>query len=118
MTRNKVCHAFALMLLLALALPAVAAPKNTNVPAGKVLARATFNIYASRSLGGATLRPGEYRVVATDSKVSFLHDGKIVAQASIQWKDMERATDNTILADAGVIKEIYFKGKKQSAVVL
>lgn len=117
MTRNKVCQAFAFMLLLALAVPAMAAPKNTNVPAGKVLVRATFNIYETRSLGGASLQPGEYNVLATDSQISFLRNGKIVAQASIQWKDMERAQDNTILADAGAIKEIYFKGKKRSAVI-
>lgn len=117
MTHNKVCHAFAFMLLLALALPAVAAPKNSNVPAGKVLARATFNVYESRTLGGATLQPGEYYVVATDSQISFVHNGKIVAQAAIQWRDMERTQDNTILADAGTIKEVYFKGKKRSAVI-
>ena len=117
MTRNKVCHTFAFMLLLALALPAVAAPKNTNVPPGKVLARATFTVYESRSLGGATLQPGEYNVLATDSQISFVRNGKIVAQAAIQWKDMERAQDNMILADSGTIKEVYFKGKKRSAVI-
>lgn len=117
MTRNKVCNAFALMLLLALALPAVAAPKNTNVSAGKVLARATINLYETRSLGGATLQPGEYNVLATDSQISFLHHGKIVAQASIQWKDVKPARDNTILADSGTIKEIRFGGKKRSAVI-
>lgn len=117
MTRNKVCHGFALMLLLAVALPAIAAPKNTNVPAGKVLARATFTLYENRSLGGTTLQAGEYNVLATDSQISFLHNGKIVAQASIQWKDMEHAQDNTILADTGAIKEVYFRGKKRSAVV-
>lgn len=117
MTRNKVCYAFALMLLLAFALPAVSAPKNTNVPAGKVLARATFNLYDSRLIGGATLQPGEYNVLATDSQISFVHNGKIVAQASIQWKDMEHAQDNTIVTDGGTIKEIYFRGKKRSAVI-
>jgi len=117
MTRNKMCQAFALILLLALALPAIAAPKNTNVPAGKVLARATFNLYDNRTIGGTTLQPGEYSVLATDSQISFLHNGKVVAQASIQWKDMERAQDNTILADAGAIKEVYFRGKKRSAVI-
>lgn len=117
MTRSKVCRAFGFMLLLALALPAVAAPKNTNVPAGKVLVRATFTLYETRSLGGATLQPGEYDVRATDSQISFLRGGKIVAQASIEWKDMEQAHDNTIFADAGTIKEVRFRGKKRSAVV-
>lgn len=115
--RNRLAYTFVLSLLLALALPAIAASKNTTVPPGKVLARATMNLYAAHSLGGATLQPGEYNVVATDSQISFLRRGKTVAQASIQWKDIERSADNTILADAGVIKEIYFKGKKRSAVI-
>lgn len=117
MTRSRLAHSFVLSLLLALALPAIAAPKNTNVPPGKVLARATMNLYATHSLGGATLQPGEYSVVATDSQISFLRNGKTVAQASIQWKDIKRADDNTIFTDAGVIKEVSFKGKKRSAVV-
>lgn len=117
MTRNRLGHIFVFTLLLALALPLMAAPKNSTMSPGKVLARATMNLYATHSLGGATLQPGEYTVIATDSQISFLRNGKPVAQASIQWKDIERAADNTILANAGAIREIYFKGKKRSAVI-
>lgn len=117
MMRSRLSYTFVLALLLALALPAMAAPKNTNVSPGKVLARATVNLSATHSLGGATLQPGEYSVIATDSQISFRRNGKTVAQASIQWKDIERAQDNIILADAGAIKEICFKGKNRSAVI-
>lgn len=117
MTRSRLSYTFVLALFLALALPAMAVPKNTNVPPGKVLARATLNLYATHSLGGATLQAGEYSVIATDSQIAFLRHGKTVAQASIQWKDIQPALDNTVLADAGAIKEIYFKGKKRSAVI-
>lgn len=117
MTRNRLSHIFIFTLLLALALPVMAATKNSTVTPGKVMARATMNLYATHSLGGTTLQPGEYNVIATDSQISFLRNGKAVAQAAIQWKDIERSADNTILADAGAIKEIYFKGKKRSAVI-
>lgn len=117
MTRNRLDHIFVFTVLLALAFPLMAATKSGPASPGKVLARATMNLYATHSLGGATLQPGEYNVIATDSQISFLRNGKPVAQASIQWKVVERAADNTILADAGAIKEIYFKGKKRSAVI-
>ena len=120
MMRNRLCHAFALTLLLALALPAVAAPKDKNamVLTGNTLAKGTFNLIADKTLGGTTLKPGEYKVVASDSQVSFLLKGRIVAQASIQWKDIQAADNNALVDDSGSIKEIRFKGKGRSVVIL
>lgn len=118
MTRNKLTHVFAFALLLAMSLPALAAAKNTKQINGSVLEKGNFTLYATRSLNGVTLKAGDYKVLATDSQISFVRDGKVVAQASIQWKDAQRADGNTLLADGGNIKEIQFKGKKRSAVVL
>jgi hypothetical protein len=118
MTRNKLFHILALTVLLALALPAVAAPKNNKELGGNIVAQGNFTLSFVRSLNGATLQPGEYKVIATDSQVSFLHNGKIVAQATIQWKDSDLAADNTIMADNGSIREIQFRGKKRSASVI
>jgi hypothetical protein len=117
MTRNKSVYMLAVALLLALALPSMAAPKNTTQISGAVLAKGDFTLYTARSLNGTALQPGDYKVVATDSQISFVHNGKIVAQASIQWKDSDLA-DNALVSDSGNIKEIHFKGKKQSAVVV
>lgn len=117
MTHNRLFHTLALTLLLALALPAVAAPKNNKELGGNIVAQGNFTLSFARSLNGATLQPGEYKVIATDAQVSFLHSGKIVAQATIQWKDADAAAENTIMADNGNIREIQFKGKKRSVVV-
>lgn len=121
MTRNRLGHVFVFALLLALALPVVAAPKNKNKNtaqiSGAVLAKGDFTLYSARSLNGTALQPGDYKVVATNSQISFVHNGKVVAQASIQWQDSESVGENTLVADSGNIKEIHFKGKKQSAVV-
>lgn len=118
MTRNRLGHVFAFALLLALVLPALAAAKNTKQINGSVIARGDFTLYTTRSLNGVTLKAGEYNVLATDSQISFVHNGKVVAQASIQWKDAQPADSNALMADGGNIKEIQFKGKKRSAVVL
>lgn len=118
MTRNRLCQVFALTLLLAVALPVIAAPNNSMVLTGNILAKGTFDLVGSKSLNGTTLPPGEYKVVASDSQVSFLIKGRIVAQAPIQWKDIELADTNAVVDQSGSIQEIRFKGKGRSAVIM
>jgi hypothetical protein len=118
MTRNRLCQAFALTLLLAVALPVIAAPNNSMVLTGDILARGTFNLVGRKSLNGTTLPPAEYKVVASDSQISFLLKGKIVAQAPIQWKDIQLADTNAVVDQSGNIQEIRFKGKGRSAVIM
>ncbi|MGB7764337.1 MAG: hypothetical protein WBL33_04870, partial [Candidatus Acidiferrales bacterium] len=85
---------------------------------GNILAKGTFDLVGSKSLNGTTLPPGEYKVVASDSQVSFLIKGRIVAQAPIQWKDIELADTNAVVDQSGSIQEIRFKGKGRSAVIM
>ncbi|MFZ0639772.1 MAG: hypothetical protein WA020_07900 [Candidatus Acidiferrales bacterium] len=118
MTRSRLCQVFALTLLLAVALPVIAAPNNSMVLTGNILAKGTFNLVASKSLKGTTLLPGEYKVVASDSQVSFLLKGKVVAQAPIQWKDIQLADTNAVVDESGSIQEIRFKGKGRSVVIM
>lgn len=118
MTRNRVCQFFAFALLLAVALPVIAAPKNNMMLTGNVLAKGTFMLVQSQSLNGTTLQPGEYQVIASDSQVSFLFKRKIVAQAPIQWKDVVLTDSNAVVDEGGNIREILFKGKKRSVVVM
>jgi hypothetical protein len=118
MTRNRLCQLFVLTLLLAVALPVIAAPNNNMVLTGDILAKGTFNLVGSKSLNGTTLPSGEYKVVASDSQVSFLLKGKIVAQAPIQWKDIQLADTNAVVDQSGSIQEIRFRGKGRSAVIM
>jgi hypothetical protein len=118
MTRNRLCQFFALTLLLAVALPVMAARKNTKEASGNIVAKGTFTLDSGKSLSGTKLRSGEYKVLASDSRVSFLLDGKIVAQASIQWKDGDPVNTNTVIDESGNIRELRFKGKKRSAVIM
>ncbi len=118
MTRNRLCQVFALTLLLAVALPVMAAPNNSMVLTGNILAKGTFNLVGNKSLKGTTLPPGEYRVVASDSQVSFLLKGKVVAQAPIQWKDIQLADANAVVDESGSIQEIRFRGKGRSVVIM
>ncbi|MGC1107314.1 MAG: hypothetical protein WA876_12320 [Candidatus Acidiferrales bacterium] len=117
MTRNRMSQIFVFALLLAVALPAMAAAKNTKETTGNIVAKGTFALPTGKTLNGTNLPPGEYKVVASDSQVSFLFNGKIAAQAPIQWKDIETADSNMVIDDSGAIREIRFKGKKRSIVI-
>lgn len=117
MTRNRLCQVFALALLLAVALPVIATPKDGMTLTGNILAKGTFNVADSKSLNGTTLPPGEYKVIVSGSQVSFLLKGKIVAQAPIEWKDTERTDNNALVDESGSIREIRFKGKRRSVII-
>jgi hypothetical protein len=99
--------AFAVLTLLALALPALAKPTNTKITlinAGKV--------------GSTQLKAGDYELIADESKVLFKLHGKVVAEAKAEWKDSERKTDMTsVVYDGDQIREIRFGGKKSYVVV-
>ena len=118
MKRNTLIQLFALTLLLALAFPAMAAPNDNLELTGNTLAKGTFSLVQSKSLNGTTLAPGNYQVIASDSQVSFLLKKKIVAQAPIEWKDVVLTDNNAVVDESGSIKEILFKGKRRSVVVM
>jgi hypothetical protein len=118
MTSNRLCRFLAVTLLLAFALPAIAAPKNTKESAANIVAKGNFIVAAGKSLKGTDLPPGEYKVLASDSQVSFIFNGKIAAQAPIQWKDADPMDTDAVIDEGGRIRELRFKGKKQSAVIM
>jgi len=73
---------------------------------------ATLDLISAASLAGKQLKPGTYRIAADDSKVTFEVDGKVVAEAAVQWKDeSSKPAYSKIVADNDQIKEIHFSGK-------
>lgn len=116
MKHNKLVHLFAVSLLLAVAIPAMASPKGAKM--SNTLAKGQFALAGGEIINGTALTPGEYKVVANDSTVSFFRGSKLIAQAPIQWKDGTRKIEqNAIVTDAGKIQEVRFKGQNRSVVV-
>ena len=94
-------------LLLALAVPALAQPIRTSI-----------KLVSPAKLAGTVLKPGDYDVVADDTKVTLSAHGKMVGEAKVEWKDGRAKTDQTSVLMAGdEIKEIRFGGKTQYAVI-
>ena len=116
MKHNKLVHLFAVALMLAAAIPAMASPKGAKM--SNSILKGQFNVAGGEIISGTTLTPGEYNVVANDSTVSFFRGKKLVAEAPIQWKDAtEKIDQNAIVTDAGKIQEVRFKGQSRSVVV-
>jgi hypothetical protein len=64
------------------------------------------------TLGGTNLQAGEYSITADDTHATFLKNGKVIAEASVQWKDESaKAQTTAIVIDGNQITEIHFGGK-------
>jgi hypothetical protein len=72
----------------------------------------TIDLFSAVTVGGKDLKPGTYRITADDSRVTLELNGKVVAQAPVQWKDETRKpADSRIVTQNNQLKEIHFGGK-------
>jgi hypothetical protein len=116
MSRTKLYPFLAVALTLAISIPALASSKAKKYP--KPIAQATVQLVGNEMLGSTALKAGAYFITADESKVSFWHEDKVVAEAPITWQGLfEPVLQNTIVIDSGKIKEIRFAGKTRSAVL-
>jgi hypothetical protein len=79
---------------------------------------ATMQFLNSVTVGGKQLKPGSYLVIADETSVTIKQDGKMVAEAPVQWKDENRKPrQSNIVSDGSQLKEIHFSGKMRYAVI-
>jgi len=105
---------FAVTLLAALALVIPASARNNGAKDSKSTVSVTMDLVNNATIGGKQLKPGTYDVKADDSKVTLSLNGKVVAEAPVQWKDEKsKAKYSAIITDgdAHQVKEVHFNGK-------
>ena len=107
-SRRSLTVVMALVLGLVMAASAFAKP-----------ASATVTLSQSAKVAGATLAPGEYRVVLNDTKVTFKLDGKVVAEANGQWKkaNSKFLSDGIVRDGNGQILEVHVGGRDSFFVI-
>jgi hypothetical protein len=114
MSRSRISYALAVLAALALAWPLAArsnGPKNS-----KSTANATMDLVTDATVGGKQIKAGTYDVKASESKLTLSHDGKVVAETPIEWKDEpSKAAYSAIVVDSGAVKEVHFSGKTRYA---
>jgi hypothetical protein len=73
---------------------------------------ADVDIFDKVSIAGKQLKPGMYHISADDTTVTLSLDGKVVAQAPVEWKDeTSKPRQCQILSRDSQVKEIHFGGK-------
>jgi hypothetical protein len=111
MSRRGINLMLAAFAALVMALP-VAARHDAND--SKSTVKASMDLLQPTTLGGTQLKPGSYSVTADDSKVTLYRDGKVVAEAPVQWKDgSNKSRYSAIVTEGDQVKEIHFNGKSK-----
>ena len=116
MMRNRTsCVLLSMLAILALAMPLAA---RSNGKDSKSKASATVELIKDAVIGGKPVKAGTYEVKANETKLTLSHDGKVVAESPIEWKDEQgKSTYSAIVIDGGAVKEVHFNGKTRYAQI-
>jgi hypothetical protein len=116
MSRSWINHALTVLTLLALAMPLAA--RNSAGKDSKPIASTTVDLVDDATIGGKQVKAGTYDVKATQSTLSLLHNGKVVAESPIEWKDgSSKEQYSSVTSDSGAMKEVHFAGKARYAEI-
>jgi hypothetical protein len=114
MARRGLNLLLAVFVALLIAMPAAA---RDNAKNGKATS-AEVELLSPASVAGKMLKPGIYRVTADDSKVTLTLNGKVVAEAPVEWKDETNKHNNSqIVTTDDQVKEIHFGGKMRYVAI-
>jgi len=103
---------FVVTILAALALVIPIAARADDSKTVKPVSRVAVDLHNAATLAGKDLKPGTYQVSADESKMTISRDGKVVAEAPIEWKDgQSKASYTSVVTDSNQITEVHFGGK-------
>ena len=94
---------------LAVAVPMMAGNASAKNSKGTTV---TMEVLSTATVAGKEIKPGTYTFQADESTLTILHDGKMVVEAPVQWKDeTNKPNDSNIVVQDNAIKEVHFGGK-------
>ncbi|MGB9245112.1 MAG: hypothetical protein WCC03_17305 [Candidatus Acidiferrales bacterium] len=103
---------FVVTILAALALAIPIAARADDSKTVKPVSHIAVDLHSSATLVGKDLKPGTYQVSADETKMTISRDGKVVAEAPIEWKDgQSKASYTSVVLDSNQIAEVHFGGK-------
>jgi hypothetical protein len=78
----------------------------------------TMSLLNPTTLAGKDLKPGDYAVTVDDTHVKLSRNGKVVAEAPVQWKDeTSKARFSAFVINDNKITEIHFGGKTRFVTI-
>jgi hypothetical protein len=115
MLREKMDRALTIVftaLTFALSIATHATPGKDSKSIVTPVVKTDLRLVSPATLGGTNLQAGEYSMTADDTHARFLKGRKVIAEASIQWKDESAKRPITaIFIEGNQIKEIHFGGR-------
>ena len=116
MSRALVTRLLTVALALAMTVPVMSAKVLSKDNGGAV--KTTITLSSPVTIGGKTLKAGQYSVIADESKVQLKLDGKVVAEVPAQWQDASSKFDASgVVLDGKDLREIRFGGKSRYVVI-
>src|SRR5580704_8874837 len=110
---NRAMTVFAALVLL-VAIAAQTAPAKDT----KAGLSTTMSLLAPATFAGHELKPGDYAVSADETHVQISMNGKVVAEAPVQWKDeTSKAKYSAFVSENNKITEIHFGGKTRFVTI-
>jgi hypothetical protein len=104
---NRVMTVFAALVMLV----AIAAP-TTPAKETKAGVTITMSLLNPATFAGKELKPGDYAVSADETHVRISLNGKVIAEAPVQWKDeTSKPKYSAFVSEGNKITEIHFGGK-------
>jgi hypothetical protein len=115
MSRSRINPVLVVLAALALAMPLAAHPNKKD---SKSNVHATMDLVSSANLAGKPVRSGTYDVKANGTTLTLTRDGKVIAEAPIEWKDeTSKQNYSSIIVESGAVKEIHFIGQSRYAQI-
>ncbi len=110
---NRVITVFAALVLL-VAIAAQTAPAKDT----KAGVNTTMSLLNPATFAGKQLKPGDYAVSADETHVQISMNGKVVAEAPVQWKEeTSKARYSAFVSEGNKITEIHFGGKTRFVTI-
>jgi hypothetical protein len=116
MSRHSMKQIFTILaaLVLLVSISAQIAPAKDT----KAGVNTTMSLLNPTTLAGKNLKPGDYAVTADDTHVKLSLNGKVVAEAPVQWKDeSSKARFSAFVINDNKITEIHFGGKTRFVTI-
>jgi hypothetical protein len=104
----RALHIVALLIVVALAIPALAKPVTKSLS----LSKAT-------TIGGTQLDAGDYKLVIDGTSVTIKQGNRVLGQVEGEWEQRDSKHDrSSVLQGAnGAVKEIRFAGEKRVLLI-
>lgn len=110
---NQVMTVFAALVML-VAIAAQTAPAKDT----KAGVTTTMSLLNPATFAGKELKPGDYVVSADETHVRLSMNGKVVAEAPVQWKDeTSKPKYSAFVSEGNKITEIHFGGKTRFVTI-